>query len=273
MIRLALPEAPFADPFAAAFALGPERLRPELSRLPVHDLADAVRRGDVDVALVPTLALLRAPEDFTVLPAAALSMWELPYVRLVLRGQVGEPLQTIAFDPRDQQSVVLAALVLREHYQSAPAFRPLDAPSLGDLDEADAVLVSGPDVPTLGTGERYALDLGQEFYELVNYPLVWGLFVTRSGSATLDHLRLVKAGAAAAEASRGAYVAAQERSEALRTFYAESLRFRLDDLATASLTETAELLFQAGMLDEVPTLPFAAFKDEEAEDGAPAPEA
>ena len=240
--------------------------------MPAHEAADALRRGDVDVALVPALAVLRTPDDFSVLPGAALSMWELPYSRLVLRDGLGQPLESVAFDPRDQQGVVIAALLLREHYGMRPAFRPLDAPSLGDLDEADAVLLSGADVPTVAVGDRYAVDLGQEYYELLNYPLVWGLFATRSGGATAEHLRLVKAGAAAAEAARGAYVAAQERLESLRGFYAESLRFRLDDLATASLTELADLLFEAGVLDEVPTLPVAAFEDTEAEDSTPTPE-
>lgn len=273
MIRLALPDAPFADPFASAFGVGPERLRPEILRLPAHETADALRSGDADVALVPSLAVLRDPAAFTVLPSAALSMWDFPYARLVLRGGVGEAIQSVAFDPRDQQAVVLTSLILREHYGATPSFRPLDRPSLGDLDEADAVLLVGSDVPTLALGGRYAMDLGQEYYELANYPLVWGVFATRSGAATPEQLRLVKAGAATAEASRAAFVAAQERSEALRTFYAESLRFRLDDLATASLTELADLLFETGILDEVPTLPMAAFKDEDAEDGEKPPEA
>lgn len=273
MIRLALPDAPFADPFAAAFGIGPESLRPEVVRLPAHETADALRSGNADVALVPSLAVLRDPAAFTVLPSAALSMWDFPYARLVLGGGVGEAVETVVLDPRDQQAVVLSALILREHYGATPAFRPLETPSLGDLDESDAVLFTGPDVPTLHVGDRYAMDLGQEYYELLNYPLVWGLFVARSGAATPEQLRLVKAGAATAEASREAFVAAQERSEALRTFYAESLRFRLDDLATASLTELADLLFETGILDEVPTLPMAVFKDEDAEDGAPPPEA
>ncbi|MCA0268904.1 MAG: ABC transporter substrate-binding protein [Bacteroidetes bacterium] len=273
MIRIALPDAPFADPFVAALGIGPERLRPEVVRLPAHETADALRRGDVDVALVPSLAVLRDPTAFAVLPSAALSMWDFPFVRLVLGSGVGAGIETVVFDPRDQQAVVLTALILREHYGATPAFRPIETPSLGDLDEADAVLMAGPDVPVLDVGDRYAMDLGQEYYELVNYPLVWGLFVARSGAATPEQLRLVKAGAATAEASRAGYVAAQERSEALRAFYAESLRFRLDDLATASLTELADLLFEAGILDEVPTLPVAAFKDEDVEDGEQPPEA
>lgn len=272
MLRVALPDLPTADLFAAGLQTGPERLRAAVLRVPAHTAADVLAAGDADVALVPPLAVFRAPERFAVLPGVALSAWDYPYARLLLRGGLGAAVETVAFDPHEAQAVLLARLLLREHYGFAPRFVPVEGPTAATLTSADAVLVTGAAAVRSAVGDdagTAALDLGQEWYELANYPFVWGLFVTRPGEATPEAIRLLLAATAAAEAQRGYWVRSREMPEVLHAFYAESLRLRLDDLATASLTELAEHFFSLGVLDEYPEIPYAALPDDAADDEGP----
>jgi chorismate dehydratase len=250
---------------ADLLALGLERAGATVERHADGTLLPRLLGSDADLALVPPLAVLRGVEDVSVLPAVALSAWDYPYARLFLRGDFGAAPRSIVFDPRNVQEVLLLRTVLREHYGFAPAFVPAEAPSRDSLNDHDAVLLVGDGVPALAH-EGLSLDLGQEWYELSNYPLVLGLFATRHGEATVEMLHTLRRGARLAEALRPAWLQAHEMPPALYEFHADSLRFRYDDLATAGLTEFVDLLFQQGALDEIPTLPLATFPDEAFED-------
>ena len=256
-MTILLPDTRPAD----LLALGLERSGADVERLPEHELASRLLGGDADAALLPALAVLRAVDDLAVLPAVALSAWDYPYARLLLRADLGHTLKSVAFDPRHAQEVILTRAVLREHYGATPAFVPVEAATREALGTHDAVLTVGDAVPTLAHGPL-SLDLGQEWYELSNYPFVFGLIATRHGEATVELLHLVRQAARLAEALRPAWLQAREMPPHLHSFYADSLRFRFDDLAMAGLTEFSELLFAQGVLDEIPTVPLATFPDD-----------
>lgn len=262
MLRIALPDSMTADLLASGLAQGPDRAAVEVVRVPEASAVALLAAERADVALVPTLTVLRHTELFDVLPPVAVSSWGYPYARVFLRGDLGRPIQTLAFDPRAQQEVLLARLILKEHYGQTPGFVPLPAPDLAALEAHDAVLLTGPDVPTL-TAPGLSFDLGQEWYELSNYPMVWGLFAARHGAGTSEMRRVLRRGVAAAEARRPMWLRSHEMPESLHAFYAEDLRYRLDDLALAGLSELGELLFEQGSLDEVPTVPFATLPDDD----------
>lgn len=236
------------------------------------DAATCVRlldAAEVDVALLPSLTVLRRAGDYDVVPAVALSSWSYPYARLVLKHGL-EQVRSVALDPRHVQEAMLTRIVLREHYRLEPTFVPYEtAEALRDAPE-DAVLHVGADVAGQAF-EGLTLDLGQEWYELANYPMVWGVFAARKGETDeallrtyLGHLRRM---ARAAEAQRAAWVESQNQSVALRTFFADDVRVRLDDLAIASLTELRQFMYYYDVLDEVPDVPLLSLpSDEEEED-------
>ena len=239
----------------------------ELERHSPQRCAELLRAGQVDVALVPTLTVASDVGAFDVLPAIALSTWRYPYAKLVLRRDLGEPVRTVAVDPAHPQEALLARIVLKEHYGAEPELVPhpgADVEALLGAD-ADASLVVGPRVPMLQT-DRLALDLGQEWYELANYPMVWGVFATPKGEATPEMITALRDAAEAAEANRAVWMQAQEPPPALHAFYQDDLRIRLDDLAVASLTEWLRFLFFYGVAEEITGLPFVALPSEEDEE-------
>ncbi len=242
-------------------ALGLERAGANVERYAESDLTGRLLGGTADAALLPPLSVLRRADDLAVYPAVALSAWDYPYARLLLKGDLSAPLRSVAFDPRFVQEVMLARTLLREHYGLSPQFAPVEAPTRAALGANDAVLLVGDHVPTLAH-DALAMDLGQEWYELSNYPLMLGLFCTRHGDASIETLLLLRRAARLAEALRPAWLQALEMPPDLHAFYADSLRFRFDDLAAAGLTEFTDLLFQQGVLDDLPALPVATFPDE-----------
>ena len=113
-------------------------------------------------------------------------------------------------------------------------------------------------------GDQLALDLGQEWYELSNYPMVWGLFVARREAGRPEHVHLLRRAARQAEQQRGVWVRAQETTPALHEFFLDDLRVRFDDLVTASLTAFKDYLFFYDVLDEVPDLAFIEVPEDDA---------
>jgi len=126
--------------------------------------------------------------------------------------------------------------------------------ALLDTDE-DAALLVGNDVPAMQL-DPFSMDVGREWYELTNYPMVWGLFVMRRDQATDNVTEALVDGRQAAEDNRDVWIMAQETSERLGEFYREDLRSALDRLAIASLTELRQFMFYYDLTDEVPDLPF-----------------
>lgn len=243
----------------------------EIVRHTIPECVQLLAAGRVDVAMVPTLTLLRDPDAYDVLPAVALSSWSYPYARLVLRHGLQGEIERLAFNPVAEQEAFLARLVLKEHYQRQPVMVPLEGASHLDLlrSDADAALIVGVDAPLLHSDALW-LDLGQEWYELANYPMVWGFFATRKGEATPAVIRAIRNNVDAAEEQRALWVRAQETSAVLHAFFAEGLRLRFDDLVIASLTEFKQYLFYERVFEEMPDLPFV-FLDENNDEGGADP--
>ncbi len=232
----------------------------EVVRMRPEECAARLISGDVDVALVPTMMALQGADGFDIVPGATLASWHYPYARLLLRGGLGGETATVAYDRRHVQERTVARLVLREHYGFEPEFIAYDnAPSTEELLEADedAVLLAGPEALTARSDEGLVLDLGQEWYEMANYPMVWGLLAARKDTLAPEAAQALVAAVQAAEENRRLWMQAQEMPAGLHGFFQDSLRLRLDDLAVASLTEYKHQLFYAGVLSDIPDLSFA----------------
>lgn len=267
-MQIAAWNIPPADFLVSGFHSGAFKDRVNLLRSEIDDCEALLRSGAADVALLPTTSILKGPDDFDVIPAIALSSWAFPFARLVLAHGLDQPIETVAFDPRFEQERIVTEIVLREHYRTEASFiaHPNEDHSALLSAEADAWLIVGPNVPAVARGEL-VLDVGREWYELAQYPMVWGLFATLQERSSPDIIRMLRDGVRASEKRRSVWVRAQETSVDLHEFYRDELRLRLDDLAVASLTELKQFLFLYNIIDEVRDIPFAFLSDDEEEEG------
>ena len=270
-MRLALWDFAPSDYVAAGLQSGDALSQSvQIVRGSMREAEAMLRQGHVDVALVPTLRVLMDIGSFEVVPAVALSSWRYPYARIVLRGELGRSIESLSFDARYAQEVTLARIVLKEHYRAEPSFVPLPEVSRSELlaRDEDATLLVGPDVPSLRDEQHYVMDLGQEWFELSNYPMVWGLFAMRRGEGAPHVVEQLRALVRSAEQNRRVWLRSQDMTESMHTFYHDDLRLRFDDLATASLTAFREYLFYYDVVDEVADLHVIEVPDEEDEGSA-----
>ena len=270
-MHLALWDIPPADFLALGLTAGDVTVPVDIERKDAQTCTELLLQGLVDVALLPSLVVLSNTDVFDVLPGVALSTWKYPYARMVLRRGI-EGVETVAYDRQYAQEAFVARIILREHYDKNPAFVPLDGVSPEGLlnAEQDASLVVGPNAPLLQT-DHVTLNLGQEWFELVNYPMVWGLFATVKEAAAPVMVELLMHAARRAEQQRPLWVQAREMPPVLHTFYSEDLRFRLDDLAMAGLTEFRDYLYYYNITDEIPALPLYELPEDWEDDEEPEP--
>lgn len=228
--------------------------------------SDQLMRQQVDVALLPSLVVFTNPQAVDVLPTGAFSTWRYPYARVLLRHGLKQ-IRSMAFDPEDNQEALIARIALREHYKKEPEFVPYEGATPETLIEApeDASLLVGGNVPTLHT-DALTLNLGEEWFELVNYPMVWGLFATRRDEATPRTVKLLRTLIETAEAHRPVWLQAHDMAPEMHAYVADDLRLRLDDLAIASLTEFRQYLHFYGVTSDIPEFPLFVLADEEGED-------
>lgn len=256
-MKLAIWDLPPAEFLVSGFTSGATSNPFDILRYRPEECARRLIQGEVDIALLPSTLALQAADSVDVIPSVGLVSWKYPYARLVWSGGLHDYPKTVAYDRRVSQERFVARVIMQEHYGEEPAFVPYDGLSPRALldTEEDAALLVGNDVPAMEV-DTFSMDIGREWYELTNYPMVWGLFVMRRDQATDEITEALVDGRKAAEENRDVWVMAQETSARLGEFYRENLRSALDRLAIASLTELRQYMFYYDLTDEVPDLPF-----------------
>ena len=237
--------AALADVVAVTFEVEPNAARAALDE------------GRADLALVPTLDVLRGHEGLEVVPGVALAGEASPRRTLVV-GSALDAIESIAFDPRDQQEALLTQLVLREHYgtQATFALAAPDEPLADVLSRASAALVD----PALDRPEgTFALDPGREWTDLTLRPYPWGLVAAPEGTLSAEDARRIRA---AVQAFTEA-----EPPDTLRLDGVVAYQLTLDGYAMDGLDQAAEYFFETGTLTEVPPVPFVEIPEPDPTDG------
>lgn len=247
-MRLAVWPVPPARALASALA----DLVTDTVEVEPFEARPALEEGGAELALVPTLDVLRAHTGLEAVPGVVLAGEWSPRRRLVV-GSALDAIETVAFDPRDQQEALLTQLVMREHYGTQAEFVMSDpAQPLADtLRQTSAALVGYRDDVPEGA---FALDPGREWTDLTLRPYPWGLLVALAGTLTPEHARRIQAAVHAAPPSEGLF------HDGVGAY-----QLTLDGYANDGLDQLGEYLFQTGTLSEVPAVPFVEIPDPDAE--------
>jgi predicted solute-binding protein len=196
--------------------------------------------GEVDVALVPSIELLRSTETFSVLPGTAFASREgFRYVVLRKHRPVQE-VRSILCSAETEPFYGLASIVLREQYESRT--------SLVRSGSADSELV-------MGRVEEYDsadfLDIGLEWFEMTGTPLSWGFFATRPGTDPNRPLTALQEllGSILREAGNHA-----SENGAIAEADVHPFRAMFDPEVAEGVDELAHYLFYVGILDDIPAI-------------------
>ena len=217
---------------------------------------DAVIKGTAQIALIPIFQAFREAELFDVIPAVSLSSWGNPFVRLLVKEQLGGSIETVAIDPVYAQEALLAKIILKEHYGAEPVFQPiqhLTEKSLSEVQEDSILVIHDAPEDIQYTGLQ--LDLGRDWFELTHYPMVWGVFVMSKGTATDEAVQTLRTLAQYTELYSKEWVAESNLFEETGAFFSDSVRYRLDDLAVAGVTALQDYLYYNEALEDMSPLP------------------
>lgn len=158
----------------AALAPGAELVLDLPSRL-----ADGLAAGRYDVALVPSIEFLQAPDYAIVSDACIGCRGPVLSVKLFFRTPP-ERVQTLALDEGSRTSVALARILLERRFGVLPRLEPLPiGASLSDV-SSDAVLLIGDRAMHSPGGPFAAVwDLGDEWQAWTGLPFVFAMWVAR----------------------------------------------------------------------------------------------
>lgn len=144
-------------------------------------LADRLRRGDLEVALIPAVEYFRAGA-YAIVPGISIAT-RGPVLSVTLFSKVPwSEIRRVALDAGSRTSAALVQILLRERHGVAPDFTPLPLDGSAEEAEADAVLLIGDRaMRACLPGFPFAFDLGQEWYDWTGLPLVYAVWAARDG--------------------------------------------------------------------------------------------
>ena len=141
-------------------------------------LADDLKTGNLDVALIPIIEYFRSP-GYRIVPNISISSrGPVRSIQLFTHVPIAS-IRNVAFDTSSRTSRALVQIWLAEKYQLHPEFTSCP-PSIDPQSvDADAVLLIGDAAMGLSCTANSALDLGAEWQEFVGLPFVYACWVAR----------------------------------------------------------------------------------------------
>jgi len=153
-----------------------------LSLATPNKLADQLRDGNLDVALIPVIEYFRAG-NYSIVPGIAIASRSAVLSVTLFSRVPWDGIRSVALDEGSRTSAALTQIILSERHGAQPRFEslPLDV----DLDglSTDAVLVIGDRaMRTCLPGFAHAYDLGQEWFDWTGLPFVYAVWAVRPGA-------------------------------------------------------------------------------------------
>jgi len=143
-------------------------------------LADDLKIGNLDVALIPIIEYFRNP-GYRIVPHISISSrGPVRSIQFFTNAPI-ESIRRVALDTSSRSSCALVQIWLAEKYNLHPEFTPCP-PSVDPWSvDADAVLLIGDAAMGLSCRADSALDLGAEWQEFAGLPFVYACWAAREG--------------------------------------------------------------------------------------------
>lgn len=197
-LRISVVEYLNTVPLVWGFTRGPLRDKYDLRFAVPSECAEQLRRGDVEIGIIPVIEYQRIPGDFVMLPDMAVAAKnEVRSILLVARKPI-ESVKRLALDSSSRSSQALVRILCAERWKIAPEFVDMKPDAAAMLSEADAALLIGdpalrlavhaesssyiPAVP--GVEHLFVYDIAREWREHTGLPCVLAMWVGRRDAVT-----------------------------------------------------------------------------------------
>jgi predicted solute-binding protein len=145
-------------------------------------VAELLRRGEVDAGLVPSIELLRQRDLQPVGGSGISAFGPVDSVLLMLR-RAPHDVRTLALDPASRTSQALAVLVLEQVFGARPACFEADPGRAWAEGRADAVLVIGDRALEMRASCAPVLDLADAWTRWTGLPFVFAVWAAGAVAA------------------------------------------------------------------------------------------
>lgn len=144
-------------------------------------LADQLKRGELDVALIPIVEFFRG-NRYTLVPNISIAS-QGPVLSVTLFSRVpAQEIRSVALDEGSRTSAALTQILLRRRFNVRPKLQPLLLDQEAEDCQADAVLLIGDRaMHACLPGFAHAYDLGQEWHDWTGLPFVYAAWAVREG--------------------------------------------------------------------------------------------
>ena len=295
-LRISIVEYLNTAPLVWGFTDGPLRGRYELSFTVPSLCAEALRRGDADVAIIPSIEYQRM-DDVVALPGMAVAAkGEVRSILVIARKPI-ERARRIALDRSSCSSVALVRLLCAGRWGIQPEFIEAEPDPAAMLSQADAALVIGDpalrvsvkldalagkqpsgefcctgdpsELPVPGLQTLFVYDVAHQWREMTGHSCVLAIWAGRREAVTpevvADFLASKEYGLARLdEIAEGAALKLDLPAKALETYLRENIDFSLDEENRAGLEWYFQECAKAGLIPRAKPLEFAAAPGERA---------
>lgn len=218
-------------------------------------LADDLAADELDVALIPSIEVLRDSDYEIVSDACVATRGPVLSVKLFSRVPV-EKIRTLALDEGSRTSATLARILLAERFGVRPTTELLPLGFATEVTSADAVLLIG-DRAMKPPHERFVAtwDLGEEWSQWTGLPFVFAMWAARR-DCELGDVEEALCLARDRGVERLAEISEREApklgitSELAHDYLAQNLHFTLGSAERAGLRLFQELAVKLGLAPE-----------------------
>lgn len=289
-LRVSVVEYLNTAPLVWGFTNGPLQGRYELSFAVPSQCAEQLRRGEVDLGIIPAIEYQRM-EGMAVLPGMAVAAKDVVRSILVVSRCPIEQAKRLALDSSSRSSQALVRILCAERWGIRPEFVSAQPDPAGMLRDADAALVIGDpalrvDVqlaqlaakprsgeyccggdpsqwPIAGLESIYLYDVAHEWRELTGLPCVLAVWVGRREAITLqvvaDFVASREYGLARiAEIAEAAAEKLELPAAELESYLRENIDFELDAENRAGLELYFRKAAALGLIPEARTVAYAS---------------
>ena len=289
-LRISIVEYLNTAPLVWGFTDGPLAGKYDLSFTVPSQCAEALRRGDADIAIIPSIEYQRMEGVAALLDMAIASKREVRSLLVVSKRPI-ELAKRIALDTSSRSTAGLVRILAKEHWGIHPEFVDAAPDASEMLKQADAALVIGDpalrislkmealagkppgggdccqgdpeDMPVPGFETLYVYDVVHQWREMTGKPAVLAIWVGRRDALTPEVFADFRASKQyglehVREISEAASIKLDLPPRALERYLTENIQFDLDEDNLAGLRLYFEKAAAAGLIPRARPIEFAA---------------
>jgi len=293
-LRISIVEYLNTAPLVWGFTEGPLMGKYDLSFTVPSQCAEALRRGDVDVAIIPAIEYQRI-DNLVALPGMAVAAkGEVRSILIVAKKPI-DMAKRIALDTSSRSSAALVKLLAEGYWKIQPEWIEADPEPAQMLEQADAALVIGDpalrislkmealaaksvgrslgdgqccqgdpdDMPVPGFETLFVYDVAYQWREMTGKPCVLAIWAGRRDAVTPEVLADFQASKQYGlerirEIAEAASIKLDLPPAALERYLIDNIHFDLDEENLAGLRLYFEKAAAAGLIPRARPLEFAA---------------